>query len=251
MAAKRVARKQPIKAMEDHVVIRLARFIDEEQKVGDPGRHTVSICNAFAIVSRYRHFLEIVLPRHAEAAEGLRSCIKRLDGPSRSMTPEEMDAFADMQTFNVQLQLEAESFYVFAKILLDRVAHSIEHYFGPARGVSMDSHDDFVKFFTAYVADRGLMNVLDTLPALMRDLKARVSGYRDYQISHEKSPRSLIAMAWTTDGKTTRHVTRMNPKPNEQIVSGEPPETLLALIDEYLIAIVEFVRANRSARRTS
>ena len=32
-----------------------------------------------------------------------------------------------------RLHLEIESFYLFAKILLDKVAHFVEFYFGPGR----------------------------------------------------------------------------------------------------------------------
>jgi hypothetical protein len=50
----------------------------------------------------------------------------------------------------VLVHLEIESSYLFAKILLDKIAHAFEFYFGPSCKKSLDSHDSLVKNFTAY-----------------------------------------------------------------------------------------------------
>jgi hypothetical protein len=49
------------------------------------------------------------------------------------------------QGLTSDLHLEIESYYVFAKIILDDVARAIEYYFGPHRGLALDSHDGLAK----------------------------------------------------------------------------------------------------------
>ena len=51
-----------------------------------------------------------------------------------------------------QLHLEIESYYLFSKIMLDKIVHALEFYFGQGRKKSLDSHDGLVKNSASYVA---------------------------------------------------------------------------------------------------
>ncbi len=66
-------------------------------------------------------------------------------GKSGDAFTKEESAFLDQGPvlFN-QLHLEIESFDLFAKIFLDKIANFLEFYFESARGLSLDSHDQLV-----------------------------------------------------------------------------------------------------------
>src|ERR1700693_2136596 len=80
------------------------------------------------------------------------------------------------------LQVEIESFYLFAKILLDRMARFIEHFFGPERGLSLDSHDKLAKNIRSYCAEKGLA-VDEAFLSRIVELRELVADFRDKQIA--------------------------------------------------------------------
>jgi hypothetical protein len=85
------------------------------------------------------------------------------------------------------IYLEIETYYLFAKILLDKAAHFVEHAFGPVRGLSLDSHDKLIRHLAAYVAARGL-DCPAEFAAEASALNRRVSHFRDYRIALMASP---------------------------------------------------------------
>jgi hypothetical protein len=113
------------------------------------------------------------------------------------------------------LHLDIESFYLFAKIYLDKIAHAFEFYFGPGRGKSMDSHDQLVKNFPAYAKEKGLTLPSDLMSIATR-LKSDISDYRDYEIAHEKSPRRLSGTVFDTEGKMRIIATHLYPTKKDQ-----------------------------------
>jgi hypothetical protein len=142
------------------------------------------------------------------------------------------------------VHLEIESYYLFAKIVLDDVARAIEYYFGSAPRCALDSHDDLSKRLAAYAAKKGLI-VSNELIAMVADLKRRISDVRDYQISHEKSPRTSRATSWDERGGIHMILGRLYPKNSDPEQSQtENLATLRTAIDEYLDAIVEFILTN-------
>jgi len=78
---------------------------------------------------------------------------------------------------------------IFAKIALDKIVHVIEFYFGQGRGIRLNSHDDLTKGITKFASLKGL-SLPEVYVALSEHLKKDVSDFRDYQIEHEKSPRT-------------------------------------------------------------
>src|SRR5215472_14371638 len=103
--------------------------------------------SAFAHINRYLEFLMMLAKDHrttcaswyeAEGAE--RDALdRRMKGENFDLTPYN-DRCKDLY---VRLQLEVETFYVFAKIVLDKVANAVEFYFGQGRSASLLSHDRF------------------------------------------------------------------------------------------------------------
>jgi hypothetical protein len=106
----------------------------------------------------------------------------------------------ESQSLMLDLHLQIESYYVFAKIVLDDVARAIDYYFGAGRGLSLDSHDDWARKAQAFAAEKGL-RLREELIVTITDLKKRVCDFRDQQIAHEKCPRTMQATGWAGDSK--------------------------------------------------
>jgi hypothetical protein len=108
------------------------------------------------------------------------------------------------------VSLEVESFYLFAKILLDKIARAIEFYFGPQRGLALDSHDDLVRRFQRYGQAKVLEAPLGLLTSA-QSLREKVSDFRDQYIAHEKSPRTIRQLTWDESRRVKMVLTRVYP----------------------------------------
>ena len=72
------------------------------------------------------------------------------------------------------LHLDIETFYLFAKILLDRIADTFGFMFGVDWKSSGSSHSDLSKRFETLCRDKGLEIRPDNLPALISKLSKAV-----------------------------------------------------------------------------
>jgi hypothetical protein len=220
----------------------LAAFITAERM-----RFQLKDNNTFAQVmsqiGQYRQFLSIIMDRYQEASE---TFVKNTKAMQEAMAshPEDVDALhAEAIDLRTRLHLEIESFYLFAKIMLDKIARAIEYYYGPAHSLALDSHDDLVKRLSKYAAAKGMI-VPTGLIEKATVWKKRVSDYRDYNIAHEKSPRTLRATSFDTDGRTRMVLMRLYPTTRDQQVESEPLDDLLPELDAYIREILDLLRTN-------
>ncbi len=142
------------------------------------------------------------------------------------------------------LHLEIESFYLFAKILLDKMARSVEYYFGSAPRLPLDSHDDLAKRIVDYAAAKQL-DVTEEFVSKANSWRERVSDYRDYNIAHEKSPRTLRATALDAEGGTRMVLVRLFPTERDRQVESEPLENLLPQLDQYIQNLIDVLKVNQ------
>jgi hypothetical protein len=108
---------------------------------------------------------------------------------------------------------------------------------------SLDSHDQLVKNFQGFCESKELVLSPDFL-SVANDLKTRISDHRDYQIQHEKSPRTLYATSFDRDGKTTIKQVRLNPTDKDREIESAPVGDLLAAAEQYLKLAIEMIRSN-------
>lgn len=73
-------------------------------------------------------------------------------------------------TLGAEVHLQIESYYLFAKIILDDVARAIEYHFGAAGGLPLDSLDDLARSLAQYSAQKDI-TVAPELIAAIADLK--------------------------------------------------------------------------------
>jgi hypothetical protein len=144
-----------------------------------------------------------------------------------------------------------ESFYLFAKIFPDHAARFIEHYFGPERGLSHDSHDDLAKCLATYAAAKKL-DVPPEFVCGLEDLRTLIADFRDYQIAHSRSPRTIRATVWGADKQPRMAMTRLYPREKE--LEGERKESenlegLMEAINKHIDRLVALIIRNRSKSR--
>jgi hypothetical protein len=149
------------------------------------------------------------------------------------------------------LYLRIETFYLFAKILIDKLARLIPHYFGEARGVGIRAHSRLADHdaLPEFAEQKGLTAVPRSLATLIKEVGKRVSDYRDHLITHAKSPRTMRDIAFQMDtGEAAIVTTKLYPPPGHDSgisTQSETPRTLLPLIGTYVIELLDYLEANR------
>lgn len=205
-----------------------------------------SFAMGFGQVSRYRRFLGVISERYAQAAAVFLQRTREFQEVSAS------NQSADWWPVHIAcceasdlLHLEIESFYVFAKILLDKLALCVAFYFGQVRCCSLASHDKLVKNWAAYASTKGLRD-WQNFDAQARALKERVSEFRDKSVEHEKSPRTTYGTVFDlTDGKPRLMQSRVMPKESDTQAESEAVCDLLPAVDAYILVTLHLLESNR------
>jgi hypothetical protein len=235
-----------MKKLVDFVSTHRERFATEHNNV---------FAFSFSKITRHWEFLEIIYQRYVEVSEAfvanseLHMAAMKTMGPGPvAMTEEQVARMKEGGALATRVHLEIESFYLFSKILLDEIAHAIEYYFGPARGLSLDSHDDLTKNLERYATEKGV-----TVPAAFAvaavDMRKRISDFRDSQIAHEKSPRTMRATSWGPDRHVKMVSTRLYPKEGDRQADTESLDDLRTALQHYTEEVVSFVESNAKKTR--
>lgn len=201
-------------------------------------------------VERYYRILGVVLTRYVSAGihwwEMLREWNTRAEVRTTTLLDDDdMELWRRLDQAVLEAQLEVECFYLLAKIMLDRIAHFLEFYFGRAKGLSLDSHDDLSRRFKSYCLTKGLV-ADERLLKMIADLRKRVSDFRDYHISHEKSGRTIRGIGRSSSGHVIMPMARIYARRSDKPVESEDLVTLSVPIDEYILGVLDFLRRNRS-----
>jgi len=141
-------------------------------------------------IGRRCDFLSIIQDRYHEADAQLRAALDGRGDRLISMTSDErLKLIEEHEQLNVALHLEIESFYTFAKTVLDDAARLIELFFGRIPAKPLSSHDDLTKRLHDYQQEKTL-----ELPArfndAVRELRREISDFRDHAVAHEQCPRT-------------------------------------------------------------
>lgn len=214
-------------------------------------RHNNLFASAFSQISRYYGFLKIIQGRYhkasAEFIENTKAQQATFQSGTHTVSDEQMRLFSRGCEITTILHLEIESYFLFAKILLDKVARAIEFYFGQARGLSLNSHDDLTKNFERYISTKQLTTLPVDLVESIKTLKEYVSDYRDKEIAHEKSPRTMKATTFSHGAKSTTRIasTRIYPTDKDKQVESKEIDETMGLVDKYISGIIKYIQDNR------
>jgi len=231
------------------ILIRLSKFISSERNRFDT-RHDNMFAFSFSQVARYYEFLLIIAKRYEQSGKLFTKNFKEFQATinkrpgSHRMTQRQMQIQEEGRGITLKLHLEIESFYLFAKILLDKFSRALEFYFGQARGLSLDSHNLLYKNLAKFSSDKGLKYDKGLLE-LIKKLKEEISDFRDYQIAHHKNPRTTQGTMFSPTGETRMLLYSIYPKPEDKQVESKAIQELLALLDSYTGKVINFLRKNQ------
>lgn len=236
------------------MIRKLNDFISKERSKFE-NRHNNMFSFSFGEISRYYEYLLTIHERYRiesnefmDVTKTRQALIKPGNNPA---SPELISLFEKSRQISTKLHLEIESFYLFSKILLDKVALALEFYFGQARGLPFESHDNLVKNMEKFADSKSL-----TLPSgfvdIVRKLKQDISDFRDYQIAHvpsHKNARLTRGTMCDSGGNTKLMLTAIYPTERDKQVETRHLQELLADIDSYADLIIELVTQNGDKTR--
>jgi len=238
----------------DPFVTRLHAYIREDRQ-HYPGEGNNRFTFALAQAARYETFVLMILNRYREVAdEWSRRTRVRLERARRhpgkhELTAEEIAESDEYHRLTQYLHLEIESFYIFAKMLLDKLALAIEHYFGKVHNARLAfiSHDSLVKDFPAYKEAKAL-EVPDDFEKGLTDLSQRIVFFRDKQLSHAYSSRTMHGTGFGGDGKPYLTLTRIYPDDRDiaAATQSESPDDLIVSIEKHINLVIDLLVRNRA-----
>jgi hypothetical protein len=144
-----------------------------------------------------------------------------------------------------KLHLEVESFYLFATVLLNKIADFLEDYFGQARGCSLRSHDQSRRSYEKFAKDKGLTFAKELVDSL-EGLQTTVVHYRDKQLAHLVHPRVLKETAFDKLGNSKIVQAYLHPKETDRLIPSPKIHDVMQDIDFYIRQVIELITANRT-----
>ncbi len=230
------------------MINKLYTFVSEERNRFSNMDNNL-FATSFSKIARYCNFLSIIIENYKTAnIEFIQNVEAKFElakqGQESTLNPKQQ-LFNDELLF-MKLHLHLESFYTFSKILLDNVARTLEFYFGKARNLSLDSHHKFLKNIKNYIEVKKLTPFPSKLEELTIKLQDEVSDYRDKEITHEKSPRTIKGTAFSHITRESRlFSTKLYPKEDDKQVEGKSPEEIMNHINQYISEIIDYISNNR------
>jgi hypothetical protein len=206
---------------------------------------------AFSEVSRYFAYLEIIAERYRKWQEEYRANTQAFQDSilpgHNALTSEQQQLYEDGVKLSTLLHLEIETFYLMAKILLDKIAQAVEFYFGPERSLPLSSHDKLSRNFKKY-HERKSLEVSAEIFKTIDQLKSDISDFRDYQISHivdYRRGRIVRGTAFSnTEGDARLSIAMLYPGKKDKQYDSRPLTELLRELDEYVIQVVQLIEHN-------
>ena len=191
-------------------------------------------------IVRYRRFVEVIVGRidderellnsaTAASVEGLRNYA---GGP---ISPQQRTLDERARDAQVPVHLDIESLYLFAKVLLDRIAISIGVFFGQAQSCSLASHDSWRKSLAKYAKAKGL-SLPPRFEQLVESLQTDVE-FRDKQLVHRQVG-ATRGTSWNMESRSAQILIQ----PDKQ---SKDPVALVRAIDEYLDLVIVLFETNR------
>ena len=228
-----------------------SNFVWEERKRYD-GQGNNRFAFSLGQALRYYEYLLLVEERYKTASHDFISVLKQV----QSKWKEEKHKISHTQKpplekrydFEIKLHFEIESFYIFAKIFLDKLAYFLQDYFGSAQSYSIASHSKLVKNYRDFAKAKGIVNP-NKLSSLAFDLQNKISEYRDKEITHHKKLRSIKGTQFNESSGIRIISTYLYPNDHEmyqKAAESKPISELLNLLRQYFDEVLSTVKENRN-----
>ena len=234
----------------DHI----SNFVRQERDRFSDDRN-IAFDTCFSQISRYYDFLQIILQRYEVTNRNFIEYTKVMTELAKTggknWSEEKRKEIAEYRGYELSrdLHLQLESFYLFAKILLDKIAQCIYFYFGNSQS-SFQGHHTMIKNMKKYASERKLSPVPKTLFQKMNRLKEIISDFRDEIVTHQYAPRAIRAtMSNSSTGESWLVDMRIMRKEGDKQREGMLPTRLMKLLDSYISEVIDYLSSNRKRAR--
>lgn len=230
-------------------------FIENER-----GRYDGEFNNRFAFslgqAARYYDFLQLILVRyhaavaaHLEIATNFNKAIAAaVARGSHPMTDDEMEVLHASSQAGAVVELEIETYYLFAKIFHDRIAHFLQYYFGQVKGCTLRSHTMLLRHSSRYFGSLGLA-LPKHLLAQITHLDEAITTYRDKQVAHHAGLRTVRGTSIRSTSEAVMFATQLYPNEHDTQVESRTLGELCGMLDAYSFNVLELIVANRARSR--
>jgi hypothetical protein len=211
-------------------------------------RDAAALHGSFGHILRGYRYLELIHERHVPTAKRYKELLAQMiarmdpafDGGTITYDDDMASTDADMGDLLDVAHVDLETFYLFAKTVLERTAQYVELYFGSEPKLSVRTHDKLRANFAEFALRRGVV-----IPDGFTDSFAHVhdmvfthqaeSATNDARVAQSPSD-LMIAHTDNTPGANgaSSGVMRLS------LTTGQ----LLNVVDAYLRAVLELIRAN-------
>lgn len=202
---------------------------------------------------RYWTFLTVIRDRYVDASEAhtraWRVLHESIEKGSRAderrpLTPDQREEYDRIARQSVRVHLEIESFYVFANILLDRIASTFRFYFWRRsnwnhRQLSQNLEKICVSK-SLHVSSRDFFKMPDKLEGL-------IVKYRNTRIEHVEEPRLILGTSWSPSSRVKIVPMVLYPSADEAEEvqhSTADLDELLEVLGAYMAIMLDLFDAN-------
>lgn len=166
----------------------------------------------------------------------------------RQLTAKEISDFDMGWRYQLLSHMELEIYFIFTKILLDKISQCIEDFFGQARSITLKSHRMTCKNLTKYAELKNL-TIPDGYMALAQQILDTIVEYRDKQITHLKNPRALHASLIHPDLGVQISISALYPKPTDKSTASPSWSETHKLIEDFVSMFADLIATNRTQNR--
>jgi hypothetical protein len=211
-------------------------------------RDAAGLHGAFGHIVRGYRYLELIHARHVPTAKRYKELLAQLiarmdpafDGGAIAYDDEMAAMDEEMGDLLDVAHVDLETFYMFAKIVLERVAQYVELYFGSEPKLSIRTHDKMRANFDEFRSRRGII-----VPDGFKDAFTHV---HDMVFTHQSESATNDARVAQSPSDLMIAHTDNKPGPNGaapgvmrlSLTTGQ----LLNVVDAYLREALELIRAN-------
>lgn len=213
-------------------------------------RNVIAI--SWQLLARNLFYLDEIYDRHIIAGKAVKADLAdHLSWVKTGVIPENgkvtKEELKEKARNSHLLQLEIESYFIFSKIALDRLARLIENYFDKGREVSLDKHSKAVKNILEFAKQKSLSLPLG-MHELMKTLETDVSEYRNDKFTHHKNQREMYGIAFRGDTFqiSTSH---WMPRDSDKSSTSTELEKVREMLSEYLRQVEKLICDHRSCSK--
>ena len=234
-------------------------FIAEQSKGLDTGKSNY-FGIVFGEVIKYYDYLIVLLPKYQEISElhvqSIKDRIKReknIPQGSRTMTNGDIAWRNKSYVRQIRLHLELESLFIYASILLDRIASATQYYFGKSSR-QWRSFEAMKNYLDGYCENKNLSKPSKGLMKTMSWLYGNVCEFRHTIVVHKHEDsyrvRLVFGTGWDNDSNEAYfNLGLMYPKGNEKTVISKKPSEILNKLNGFIYLWIEYLKLNESGRK--